>query len=176
MPCLANTGDPYCPKLYYFVIDRTQLLRDLGANAAMLDALDVLLNDSLVLTNIDTIFITGAASSIGSRARNDRLSRERAEAIKTYILWKHPETDRSRILTSAAGISWEGFRALVVAGRNIPPRDKVQELLALNLPENILLERLRLVGGGETFDYLVKNVYPKQQYASVCVRLKDGYG
>jgi hypothetical protein len=174
MPCIANADDSYGPKLYYFVIDRAQLLREHGANAAMLDALDALLNDRSVSANIDSIFVTGAVSPVGSRAHNDKLSRERAEAVKTYIIRKHPKIDRSRISTSAAGIDWEGFRALVSADRNIPSRDRVQEALALNLPENILLERLRSASGRETFNYLVKNVYPKQQYASVRVQLKDG--
>lgn len=168
------TPDPYGPKLYYFVIDRTLLLRDFGSNAGMLDALDALLNDSAVYMRIDSIFVTGAASPVGSRSHNDRLSLERAEAVKTYIMWKHPGFDRSRISTSVVGIDWEGFRALVAADRNIPSRDKVQELIALRLPEATLLQRLRTVGGRSTFDYLVKKVYPRQQYASVRIRLTDG--
>jgi hypothetical protein len=42
------------------------------------------------------------------------------------------------------------------------------------LDESVTLEMLRRVGGPQTYNYLLKNIYPKLQYAAVRIVLKDG--
>jgi hypothetical protein len=161
-------------KVYHFPIDRSLLMREYRNNADMLDSLDSLLNDSVISPRIDSILITGAASPIAGSAYNDSLARERAAALKSYILWKHPGFDPSRIHCSSTGVDWEGFDALVNADSRLPARKQIKDLLSYKLPKDLLLERLQTAGGRAAFDYLMKNIYPQLQYVSVHVCLTDG--
>lgn len=161
------------PKVYYFPIDRTTLLKDYRTNLIMLESLDALLSDPEISSNIDSVLIAGAASPIASTSHNNRLSVQRADALKTYIHWKHPHVDRTKIYTYPDGIDWEGFWSIVENDSKLPSQSKVQAVKNIGNKAEIL-QRLRTVGGKETYEYLLNKVYPKLQYASVRIVLNDG--
>lgn len=161
------------PKVYYFPIDQTKLSREYRTNEIMFESLDALLSDSEILPNINHILVEGAASPIASRSHNDRLSVERASEVKNYITREHPSIDKSKIHAYAMGIDWEGFWFLVDNDDRLPAQPQVQALKDTE-GETEMLQKLRSVGGKETYDYLLNNIYPKLQYASVRVVLNDG--
>jgi len=161
------------PKVYYFPIDRTMLLKDYRTNLVMLESLDALLSDQEISLNIDSVLIAGAASPIASRSHNDKLSVERANALRSYIHWKHPHVDRTKIYTYPEGIDWEGFWSIVENDSKLPSQSKVQAVKNIG-NEAEMLQILRTVGGKETYEYLLNKIYPKLQYASVRIVLNDG--
>ncbi|GHT05729.1 hypothetical protein AGMMS49525_13340 [Bacteroidia bacterium] len=167
-------------------MDKTFLERDLRGNAAMFDSLESLLASPEIYTQIDSLLITAAASPIASVSHNEGLSIRRAETMKHYILRKHPDFPKTRIHTSAIGIDWDGFKALIEAEDDLPSRDKI--LLWLNskslmrtfdtgtqsyLKNIFVLHKLRTSDAG-TQTYLKNVIYPQLQYASVRLKMKDG--
>lgn len=160
------------PKIYYFPIDRMRLLRDFQTNRIMLESLDVLLSNKKILANIDSIIITSAASPVGNVRENDSLSIGRALSLKRYISWEHP-IDRDKIYTYPVGIDWIGFWTIVENTPNMPSRAKILALKKVKNEEQ-LLKLLVTIGGPETYRYLLNEVYPKLQYASVRVVLRNG--
>lgn len=165
--------DPMGPKIYYFVIDKTLLLRDYDTNRPMLDALDILLRDPQIYNSIDSIVVTAAASPIASPQHNARLAIGRAEALATYVRWQHPQVDRNKIYTYPLGIDWEGFWSLIENTPGVPSRGSIMGLKD-RFSEEVTLDMLRTVGGYGTYNYLLKTIYPKLQYAAVRVVLNDG--
>lgn len=166
-------ADAYGPKIYYFVIDKTMLMRDYSTNRRMLDNLDKLLRDPDVYSRIDSVIVTSAASPIASSAHNERLSIGRAEAVGGYIRWQHPQVDRDRIHPIPIGIDWEGFWSMIENTPGVPSRAAILSLKG-RYDEETTLRMLRTVGGKTTYDYLLKKIYPKLQYAAVRVVLTDG--
>lgn len=171
-PAPAWKIDPWGPKIYYFPIDKTTLMRDFSSNGRMLDGLDALLRDPDVWPRIDSVIITAAASPIASQQYNAKLAINRAEQLATYIRWQHPQVDRTRISTFPLGIDWDGFWALIENTPGVPSREEILRLRGLE--EHTVLEMLRRVGGRQTYDYLLKKIYPKLQYSAVRVVLDDG--
>lgn len=164
---------PEGPKIYYFPIDRMRLLRDFRTNRIMLESLDVLLSNKRISANIDSILITAAASPVGNVRENDSLSIGRAYSLKRYISWGHPSIDRNRIYTRPVGIDWDGFWTIVENTPDMPSRSKILTLKKVKNEEQ-LLKLLVTVGGPQTYRYLLDEVYPRLQYASVRVVLRSG--
>lgn len=113
----------YLPKVYYFPIDRHLLMRDYCTNSSMLDALDSLMCDKRVTANIDTIIIYGACSPVGSEVYNYQLAMRRAQAMRTYLRWKHLDVaGRLPIKMHSLGIDHAGYRALKSSGLKLTER------------------------------------------------------
>ncbi|MDR0560416.1 MAG: DUF3575 domain-containing protein [Prevotellaceae bacterium] len=170
---LTPPVNPRGHKLFYFPINRTELLYDYSNNAAMLAALDALLADTTINSQIDTVYVIGAASPKGSHSYNERLAKGRTAALKEYIT-SCPNIEESRIVCNAIGVDWVGFRSLVASDQDIPNRHILLELLIQHLSEDRLLYHLTYKMDIEMLDYLVERIYSKLQYTSVRVLLKDG--
>jgi hypothetical protein len=158
--------------MFYFALDKTLLMRHFNTNSPALDGLDVLLRDPRIYPAIDSVVVTAFASPIASSRHNAELAVDRAEALAVYVRWQHPQVDRGRIFTHPKGIDWDGFWALIETTPGVPSRDRILQLKGAR--EADILERLRTIGGGETYRYLLNHIYPKLQYAAVRVVLKDG--
>lgn len=170
----APTGpiDPFGPKIFYFLINKSSLIRTFSTNGPMFDSLDALLRDEEIYPEIDSVVVTAASSPIGSAQHNARLAIDRANALASYIRWKHPQVDRTKISTYPLGIDWEGFWAWIENSPDVPSRDQLMRLKGMD--EHVVLEMLRRTGDADTYRYLLGTVYPKLQYSSVRVVLKDG--
>jgi hypothetical protein len=108
------------PKVFYFPIDGHLLMRDYRTNSGMLDALDSLMRDSRVTADIDTIMLYGACSPVGSEEYNDRLAGRRAQAMHSYLMWKHPEVTQAHpVKVYSLGIDHAGYRALKGSGMKL---------------------------------------------------------
>lgn len=164
---------PEGPKVYYFPMAKAQLQKGFRTNSIMLESLDGLLTGKDILQHIDSVIITSAASPIGSRKQNDELSGLRANTLKNYILWEYPAINPDKIHTCPAGIDWEGFWAIAEQSPDLPSRSKILALKGSGNEEEVL-GRLRTVGGDRTYQYLLREIYPRLQYASVRVVLDDG--
>lgn len=73
----------------------------------------------------DEYDIVGAASPDGPTSVNDRLARERAQAIANYISEQAPEL-KDRLHTRSAGEDWDGLRKVVLAEDSLSDKDKTE--------------------------------------------------
>ncbi|MDR0892160.1 MAG: DUF3575 domain-containing protein [Mediterranea sp.] len=160
-------------KVWYFPINGTSLLRHYQQNSVMFDALDSLLSLPNVKYQIDSIHVTAAASPIASTVYNKRLSATRTEALKSYLWQKHPTLLREHITTHVMGIDWDGFRAIVERKKNLPARADILRLLASGEAPDKILQKLRTLGGAKTRRFLMDSIYPRLQYVTLRIRLKD---
>lgn len=158
-------------KVYYFRTGDTLLIRNYMDNNSMLLALDSLLDHPRLQGHIDSIFVKAASSPVGSPALNMRLSNARGEAVKTYIMWKHPEFSRERIMVKPVGIDWVGFQALLKEGADFPGKEKLLNLPYQTASDNDLLTMVRSISGSQVHGRLVRHIYPYLQYASVVILL-----
>lgn len=71
----------------------------------------------------DEYDIVGAASPDGPTSVNDRLARERAQAVADYISEQAPEL-KDRLHTRSAGEDWNGLRKAVLAEDSLSDKDK----------------------------------------------------
>jgi hypothetical protein len=149
------------------------LKRDFKTNRQAFDALDLLLNMPEIYHHIDSVLVIGAASPVGSAEHNYALSIARAKAMEVYIMWKHPDFDRNRIVQKAAGIDWEGFRYLVAHNDRVPDKGKILLLLSRTQNEELLLRELSGLPAA-TRNYLKTNIFSRLQYVSVRFRMDDG--
>ena len=104
-------------------MDGHLLIRDYRTNSNMLDALDSLMRDRRVTDNIDTILIFGACSPVGSKQYNDGLALRRAQAMRTYLRWKHLGVAAVHpIKLYSLGVDRAGYRALKQSGMTLTER------------------------------------------------------
>ena len=89
----------------------------------------------------DEYDIVGAASPDGPTSVNDRLARERAQAVADYISEQAPEL-KDRLHTRSAGEDWNGLRKAVLAEDSLSDKDKKEicELLRI-IPHTRLYAR-----------------------------------
>lgn len=156
--------------MLHFRIGKSKLERDFMDNAAALDIIDRTFADSEFLSRMNYVVITAGSSPDGGIENNKRLARERALAIKSYIMWKHPEMDRGKIATYSVGEDWSGLTKMVEEDANVPAKESVLTLLA---DKNYTLQqkknRLKTIDGGKPFQYISSNMLPLLRGGVACM-------
>ncbi|MEG1864337.1 MAG: DUF3575 domain-containing protein [Alistipes sp.] len=164
-----NSVDTTTNYLLYFRFDRALLEKDYRNNKQTLSDLDTLLNSPAIFNSLDSIAVVAAASPEGNLEHNSRLAKQRAEAVTTYILWKHPQIDRSIIHQSHINENWDGLKALVEADEHIPHKEQV--LKVINTDVNLATKewRLKQIGGGGSWRYIEQNFLRSLRSGTTCV-------
>ncbi len=142
--------------------------RDLNQLAATIAA------DSTM--NLRGVTITGGASPEGPIGLNDHLSHQRAEALRKYL------SDHQFALTDQAsmtylGRDWKGLRRMVEADTLVPQRTEVLNILDSYLQaeqpdaalSDLTLKRLKSLGNGSSYRYLLRNSFPALREATVTI-------
>jgi hypothetical protein len=166
-------GTTWGAKIWYFPINRTELQRDHYGNALMFSALDSLLRIRRVVENIDTVYITAAASPIARAEYNRKLSVKRGEAMRDYITGRYG-IGMNRFNIKPIGVDWEGFCAIMEKDSAFPYRQDILALANGTHNEDGKLWLLRSMGDPSTQQRLIGEIYPLLQYVSVRLLLKDG--
>ncbi len=143
-----------------FRVNSTELERDYMDNAHALDILNRTFQRRDILSGVDYIVITAAASPEGDEAANERLAANRALAVKSYLMWKFPFLDRNMIYTFSIGEDWTGLRQLVEEDHGTPYRYEVLSLLDSNLSNASKEAGLRSIGGGRAYRYIADRMLP----------------
>ena len=128
-----------------FPIDQTTVLRGFSENAEALSHLDRML-ETTAPGDIRVLVITSAASPEGPREANLRISYQRGEALRDYILERRPDL-KNRIEIRSTGEAWDALRAL---DSSVPAGSDEAVLRAL-----------------PTFRNIVNQHLPKLRYASI---------
>lgn len=152
-----------------FRVNRTDLERGYMDNAQTLDLIHRTFSDKELLTAMDFITVTAAASPEGNTESNARLAAERALAVKSYIMWKYPFMDRDRIFTFSIGEDWSGLCKMVYDDAGVPCREDVLEIVGSDIPGDMKRTRLRALDGGNAYRYIAVNMLPRLRGAAACM-------
>lgn len=150
---------------------------EVGENAALLDSFVkriVALNTSGDLLSIS---ISGYASPEGPLELNQRLALRRCEAVASYIL-KHSAIDPQLISIKPGGIAWDELRHLVMTSDRLGARrDEILQILdSPGLSGNERLSRMKQVGGGEAYEWMLQALFPGLRYAKAVAIFRQQEG
>jgi hypothetical protein len=161
------------PLLLHFRQNRSLVEYDYMDNPRTLESFSVLFADSLSAVYVDTITIFSYASPEGDARHNLTLARQRAIAVKGYLLWKYPHLDRERLLIDPVGEDWGKLRELVVSDDSVPDREDVLQLLDEISDRDRCKVLLKKLNCGYAYRYISKRLLPQLRNAAVClVKLK----
>lgn len=177
---LINTGNCYAgPETkqtdsvadveIYFRFDRYTLDSAYMSNSSTLKQLKQLLSDKNIVSRMDSMVIHASSSPEGAFDRNAKLSKERAKAVKGYILNKYPEINPDKIITHSTPENWSGLNDLVRKDMQIPFREKVLEVIAQDVNPETKEWRLKQIGGGISWQYIEKYCLRHLRTGATCV-------
>ena len=129
--------------------------------------------------NLLGVNIIGGASPEGPIALNDRLSHQRADALRQYLT-NHQFSLANKASMTYLGRDWKGLRYIVAADTIIPHKSEVLNILDRYLdadtPDNTLsdltLRRLKSLDGGSSYQYLLHNIFPALREATVTINFQ----
>lgn len=161
--------------MIYFRQGASAIDRNYMNNGENLDRLAELL-ESYILDNVKVkgrVRINASASPEGTSRINNRLVNARAKAIADWIGKKFNTKIGYEI--DFKGIDWALLLALVEESEDVPYKSEVLDIIK-NTPEQVtrkgvvINERERLIEklhGGESYRWMLKNIYPRLRYAAV---------
>ena len=142
-----------------FRVNKWDIVVNLGNNAKelakMIETLELVKNDSDV--TITQITLHGYASPDGGYANNDKLSRNRTQALKDYLTSVYP-IDQKLIKVAATAEDWEGT-AEYIAHNDIPQKDIALGIINSSLQPDAKEKALKRKAP-EAHRFLLQNVWP----------------
>ena len=140
-------------------------------NAAILDELLTAIRriEASGDSRIARVVIAGFASPEGTTAVNQRLARQRAEAIRSYLT-ENSSVSENQIDLYNGSVDWHGLRKMVAAS-DMADREKVLDIID-NTPtwdarRNVGRHgELMRLSGGETYRYMLRNFFPELRNAA----------
>lgn len=143
-----------CFKLH-FANNSSELMRDYRDNASTLDKLDRIFATRELTTWVDSINIEGGASLVGGVDVNERLSRERSESAKSYILPRNTYINPGLIRTTYQVYNWSELKRLVTEDLQTPYRTEILQILSLPLDDASKQRQIALLGDGMADQYIL---------------------
>lgn len=132
---------------------------------------DVYFRDGEPSMSIKKVVVNSGASPEGGKAINDRLSRERAAAIISYL--KHNTSlNDSMVVVHSPGVDWEGLVMLVEKSDEIPDKDAVLEILLSDEFGNDDIarrKRLETLNGGSAYKWMYRNLFPLVRHSKASI-------
>jgi hypothetical protein len=118
------------------------------------------------------IRIVSSVSPEGGKAVNDRIGKQRAEAITQWI--SREIAVNLDYAVESTGIDWDLFRTLILSNEDVPYRDEVLELLetvpaiAIENGEEVEVRynKLKALHDGAPYRWIYANLFPELRYAS----------
>lgn len=149
-----------------FKVSSSTLLKDYANNKFEIERLNNLLNEQVAQntsTQLDRIEIVGFASPEGPIEFNKQLAERRAITLKKYIQHNFPTIPSDKIAIKNGDIDWNGLIKLIELS-DLKNKDQVLNIIrsCKNGPE--LTQKLRAIDKGETYLYLLTNIYPKLRF------------
>jgi len=105
------------------------------------------------------LFIEGYASPEGKYETNERLSSERANALKEYMV-KNFGLDEKLFRVGSVAEDWEGLAALVQSS-DIDKKEQILEVITSTARYDEKESKLKRIGNGTTFRQLLKDLFPQ---------------
>ncbi len=160
----------------HFAQSHANISLSLSENRTQLDSIVGFIHRNNALT-LRRVHVRGAASPEGTYAINERLSRERADAIFDYISSREALPDSVTAFTFL-GRDWRGLRSLVEADTRVPYRSEVLQILDQTIAagaDNVAasnrgLARLRALHGGAPYRYMYSRLFPSLRVSDIFVQ------
>lgn len=157
----------------YFRIGHRQFDPTLGDNKATMDRFVDRVKQADKSDDIHHLVVRTYASPDGSAAANERLTRNRCDAITDHIV-NSTGIDASLIKAYPEGVAWDELRRQVAENPDVPSREAVLEILD-NTPVWIYdadgkiidsrKNRLMSLNGGAPYNWLYQNIFPSLRNA-----------
>lgn len=143
-----------------FLSGRSEILPEYKNNkeelAQIHTAIEKILNDTTL--RLEAIQLCGFASPEGKYEYNSRLSSDRTQAVKEYIVKRYP-IDREMIDAGSESEDWEGLRELVTVS-DLPAKAQVLSIIAETSDPDQRDVLIRKIDGGATYRTLLDDFYP----------------
>ena len=141
----------------HFKLDNSELDLDYMGNAASFRRFAAFI-DSVGVAHIDSVVIMSQSSPEGYYGRNMKLSEERANAMRKYLLEAHPDLS-GRLYVSPDGESWGRLREYVENDTVIKSGEKEKVLSIIDADVNLETKKWRMKQR-PVYEYLYKKYYP----------------
>ena len=132
----------------------------------MIRRLDSLFSDKPVLRGCDSIVIYSSTSPEGNAAFNRKLSRERGNTLKNYILSNYPGISEEKVYVRMSDNSWPVFRRMVSDDTGMPGRESVLQIIDSQQSES---EKVRAILASAAGDYVRRQLFPYLRNAQCVV-------
>lgn len=144
-----------------FQVGRSVILPDFRRNPEELQKINDVIQE--VVSNKDVslegLYVEGYASPEAPYSLNERLSRDRAAALKDYLKNRY-SLDESLLKVSAVAEDWSGLEALVQAS-DMKDKDKVLQVITSQDAPDSKEAALKRVAGGVPYRYMLKEMFPE---------------
>lgn len=143
-----------------FLSGRSDILPEYKNNkeelAQIHTAIEKILNDSTL--RLDAIQLCGFASPEGNYEYNTRLSSDRTQAVKDYVLKRYPIRPQM-IDAGSESEDWEGLRELVAVSE-LPAKQQILTIITGTSDPDERDVLIRQIDGGATYRQLLDDFYP----------------
>ena len=160
----AEKGEAYLS----FRVNKTDIVADLFDNARELakitKTIDLVRNDKNV--QITGINIHGFASPDGPYANNERLARERAAALKSYVAKLYP-IEAKLFSSNSTPEDWNGFRQKVQKSQ-LANKDEIIKISNSTLSPDDKDKRIRQLYPQE-YAVILNDIYPRLRHSDYAV-------
>lgn len=144
-----------------FQVGRSVILSDYRRNPQELRKIDDVIRD--VVNNPDAtlqgLYIEGYASPEGGYTLNERLSRNRAQALETYITKKF-ELNSDLFKVSSVAEDWEGLAQLVKAS-NLSEKERILEIISSPDNGSTRIAALKCLDEGRLYPLMLRDMFPE---------------
>ena len=172
--CPASLGAQTVPVevenlIFRFRINESQIDYNFYNNRKVAGELQVLFEDGIKSSRIDSIHIQAFASPEGSKPYNALLANRRANEVKDYLTGKYPQTRNFPVTTSAHAADWKALAPLVESDTLTPCRDEILQILALDRTNERIGELMQILNVGIPYRYVSENLLPVLRNATLCI-------
>ena len=140
------------------------------SNRAVLAAIASMLEGKSV-DDVAAINIVSSASPEGPLAINDRLSIQRGQALRDYIVSSYPELS-GKISVRSAGEAWDELKAAVESDPSLSDasRSKLLSIIVSNAEADAREAKLRAL---PEWKHLFEDIFPSLRYARINVSMNE---
>ncbi len=121
--------------------------------------------------SLKRVVINSGASPEGPQAINDKLSKERAEAIISYLK-QNTALDESMIIVHSPGVDWEKLISLVKASDNVPDKEAALQIMTSDeFGDDDIARRksLEKLNGGISYQWMYRNLFPLVRHSRASI-------
>lgn len=144
---------------FYFRFKKDLLEKGYLTNMVSIVDVEKVLTNRLIFNSIDSIVVIAGTSPDGDFDYTKDLLTERKIEVKTYIHWKYPTIEREKVRISSTIDNQYILKDLVEGDRNVPNQSAVLEILNQDLPFASIIQQLKIVDGGKSWDYMKSNLF-----------------
>ena len=151
---------------FLFQIGKTSFDASYATNKKQLAHLDELMNSKNALVGLDSLVVLASSSIDGGYANNERIARERSQAMKRTFENRYPDMSDRFLHTQYIAEDWDGFRRAIIDDLNVPYRNEILKIIDSRREPDNKEWVIKTLDNRRPWAYLQKNIFPKQRYGA----------